>query len=49
MCVNLINKLKAIHGSIYLYSLIKREELVKQLFIMDVEEGGEILIPREIS
>lgn len=49
MCVNLINKLRAVHGCIYLHSLIKREELVKQLFIMDVEEGGEILIPRELS
>lgn len=49
MCLNLINKLRAVHGCIYLYSLIKREELVKQLFIMDVEEGGEILIPGEMS
>ena len=49
MCVNLIIKLKSIKGSVYLYSLIKREEIVKELFIMDIEEGGEVFIPLEMN
>ena len=43
----MINQLNAIGGTIlYLLSLIKREELVQELLVMDIEEGGEVLIPK---
>jgi len=48
--LNIVNKINATEGKIfYILSLIKREELVKELFIMDIEEGGEVYIPLKMN
>lgn len=44
----LIN-MKLITGPRLLESLLKKIELVKELFLMDLELGEEVIIPRELS
>ena len=52
---DLILKLKMITGSrsikgmLYLDAVIKKIELVKELFILDLEQGKECFIPKELS
>ncbi len=40
--------IKAVAGILYVRSLIKRSQLQKTLFVSEVEEGGEIFIPKEL-
>ena len=47
--VRMIIGLKAVHGLLYVRSLIKRVQLAKELFIQETEEGGETFIPQELS
>lgn len=41
--------LKAVGDLLFLKCLVKRVELTKKIFMQDVEEGGEIFIPQELS
>ena len=41
--------MKLINGPRYLETILKKLELVKDLFLMDLEIGEEVLIPRELS
>ena len=41
--------LKLINGPRYIESILKKIELVKDLFLMDLELGEEVIIPRELS
>lgn len=41
--------MKLINGPRYIESILKKIELVKDLFLMDLELGEEVIIPRELS
>ena len=41
--------LKAVTGLLFVRSLITRVILTKCLFVHEIEEGGEIFIPHELS
>ena len=45
MCINM----KCIHGLVYLRALLMKIQLTKQIFIQDIEEGLETIIPKELS
>lgn len=47
--LNLYINLKLIGGPRYIEALLARIRMVKELFLMDVERGMEVLIPYEIS
>ena len=49
MNVKMLISLKAVSGLMFVRLLIKRVELVKELFIQETEDGGEIFIPYELS
>ena len=38
-----------VKGPRYIEALLVRMELVKELFLMDLENGVEVLIPKELS
>ena len=40
---------RLIGGVVFLKTLLKRIELAKELFILDLEKGDEVLIPPELS
>lgn len=42
-------KLKAISGISLLRCLLRRIQIVKELFIIDIEQGQEVFIPKELS
>jgi hypothetical protein len=41
--------MKLINGPRFIESILKKIELVKDLFLMDLELGDEVIIPRELS
>jgi hypothetical protein len=41
--------MRLIQGPRYIEALLERVILVKELFLMDMEQGFEVNIPREIS
>lgn len=41
--------LKGIHGISLIRSLLRKIQIVKELFIFDVEQGQEVFIPKELS
>jgi hypothetical protein len=41
--------LKLIKGPRYIESILKKIELVKDLFLIDLELGEEVIIPKELS
>ena len=41
--------MRLIQGPRYMEALLMRIQLVKELFLMDMEQGIEVNIPREIS
>lgn len=45
MCINL----KALNGIIMLNAMMKKIQLQKELFVLDVEDGNEIYIPSSLS
>ena len=45
MCINL----NCIHGLVYLRALIMKINFTKQIFIQDIEEGLETMIPKDLS
>lgn len=42
-------KLRSVHGLVYLRAMLKRIELEKAEFVSQIEEGGQIFIPRDLS
>mmetsp|Transcript_14114 Transcript_14114/g.21992 ORF Transcript_14114/g.21992 Transcript_14114/m.21992 type:complete len:146 (-) Transcript_14114:533-970(-) len=47
--INLVIGLKAIRGLVFLRVLLKKIELARELFLMDIEEGLEVFIPKDLS
>ena len=47
--INLVINMKAISGVIFLRALLKKIDLARDLFIMDIEEGQEVFIPKDLS
>ena len=41
--------LNAVKGELYLQVLLRSMKLVKEIFILEVEEGTEVFIPRQLS
>lgn len=41
--------MKLITGPRYIEAILKKFELVKDLFLMDLELGEEVIIPKELS
>jgi hypothetical protein len=46
--LNFLLGMKAVSGLDYILCLMKRIELAKQLFVLDIEEGTEVFIPKEL-
>jgi hypothetical protein len=46
--INLLLKLRLIKGVLFLDTILKRIELVKEMFILDVESAKEVLIPNDL-
>ena len=46
--INLLINFKAVKKIAYIQCLIKRIELAKKIFIMDIEEGSEVYIPNDL-
>lgn len=49
MSLNMIIRLKAVKGQIFLDAILERERLTKELLVIEVEQGGEVSIPLELS
>ena len=47
--INLILSLRAVTGLVYLKVMLEKIQLARQLFIADMQEGGEVYIPKELS
>ena len=47
--LNMMINMKLINGPRYIESILKKLEIVKEIFLMDLELGEEVLIPRELS
>jgi len=47
--LNMMINMKLINGPRYIETILKKLELVKELFLMDLEIGEEVLIPKELS
>jgi hypothetical protein len=47
--LNLLIQFKAIHGEIYIRTIIKRINVAKEIFIMNIELGLETFIPKVLS
>ena len=45
MCINL----KALKGIIMLNAMLKKIQLQKELFVLDIEDGNEIYIPSSLT
>jgi hypothetical protein len=45
----LLLSLKAVKGELYLLILLKTIELSKQIFVLELEQGLAVFIPRELS
>ena len=45
MCINL----KALKGVIMLNAMLKKIQLQKELFVLDIEDGNEIYIPSSLT
>ena len=46
--LSLLVGMKAVSGVDYILCLLKRIDLAKQLFVLDIEEGTEVFIPKEL-
>ena len=49
MKTNILLRLKALHGSLYVRVLLKNIYLAKLLFIQEIEMGSEAFIPYQLS
>lgn len=47
--LNLLIKIKAVRDEVYIRIIIKRIEISKEIFLMNIELGLETYIPRELS
>lgn len=47
--LNMMISMKLINGPRFIESILKKIQLVKDIFVMDLEIGQETLIPRELS
>lgn len=47
--LNLIYKFKLFQGEYLLKLILKKIQVAKQLFIIEIEQGNEVLIPKELS
>jgi hypothetical protein len=45
MCINL----KALRGIMMLNAMLRKIQLQKELFVLDIEDGNEIYIPSTLS
>jgi len=41
--------LKAVNGVVYIYACIRKIELMKELMMLEIEMGNEVLIPKVLS
>jgi hypothetical protein len=46
--ISLLTYLMAIDGILYIKLRLKQIQLIKELFIQDIEEGNEVFIPTEL-
>lgn len=47
--LNMVIKLRAINGIAYLRCLLRKIQIAKELFILEIEQGAEVFIPKELS
>lgn len=47
--LNLLIKLKAVRDEVYIRVLLKRIDIAKEIFLMNIELGLETYIPKELS
>lgn len=47
--LNMMINMKLIKGPRYIEALLQRSIIVKELFLLDVEQGLEVNIPKELS
>ena len=45
----MLQTLKAVKGLIYVRTLLKKIEVHKELFLLDIEDGQETIIPHTLS
>ena len=42
-------KMQAVHGETLLLCILRRIELAKELFILEIETGQEVFIPKDLT
>ena len=47
--LSMIINLKLIHGIHYLKTVLKKKEISRELFILSIEDGSEVYIPKDLS
>lgn len=47
--LNLLIKLRLLEGPLYIYALKELIDLKKQCFVLELEKGTEVAVPRELS
>jgi len=47
--INVIINFRAVRGLDFIYTLLKRIDLAREMFILDIEQGHEVYIPDELS
>ena len=47
--LSMIINLKLIHGIHYLKTVLKKKEISRELFILSMEDGSEVYIPKDLS
>ena len=47
--LNLILRMKLLSGPHFCLGVLKKYDIVKKLMVLELERGGEILIPKQLS
>ena len=47
--LNLLIKLRLLEGPLFIYTLKELIELKKQMFVLELEKGTEVSVPRELN
>ena len=47
--LNLIAKFNLLNGQYFLRLLLKKLKVAKQLFVIEIQKGDEVMIPKELS
>lgn len=45
----LLSKFQTLKGQTFLELILKRQELIKELFLLNISQGDEVVIPDELS